>query len=145
MINIRPFQSDDVKDLTELMRDLGYPTAVNKMINRMKAIHEIPLYATFVAVLDGTVAGMIGTRDVYYYEEDGFATQISLLVTKSEYQGRGIATKLIHHIEEIAIKNGANCLQLTSGIKPERERAHRFYKAMGFEVTGYRFVKKLNQ
>ncbi|GGD81122.1 GNAT family N-acetyltransferase [Paenibacillus nasutitermitis] len=143
MIIVRPFQQDDVRDLTELMSDLGYPTAVDKMLNRMKTINEIQLYATFVAVMDGTVAGMIGARDVYYYEEDGFATQISLLVTKSEYQGRGIATKLIQYVEERAIKNGANCLQLTSGIKPERERAHQFYKARGFKVTGYRFVKKL--
>ncbi len=29
------------------------------------------------------------------------------------------------------------------GIKPERVKAHEFYKANGFEITGYRFVKRL--
>jgi len=36
-----------------------------------------------------------------------------------------------------------NVLHLTSGIRPERERAHAFYQKRGFQVTGYRFVKKL--
>jgi ribosomal protein S18 acetylase RimI-like enzyme len=143
MITIRPFQSIDLDDLTELMSDLGYPTTVEKMKNRMELINTVPKHSTYVAVMHEKVVGMIGIRDVYFYEEDGIATQISLLVMKSDFEGRGIGKKLVRFVEDLAIKNGSNCLLLTSGIKPERERAHHFYKAIGFEVTGYRFVKKL--
>jgi hypothetical protein len=43
------------------------------------------------------------------------------------------------------VERGANNLYLTSGNKPERKKAHELYKRMGFEITGYRFVKKINK
>ena len=49
----------------------------------------------------------------------------------------------IRYAEEWALKHKSNVLFLTSGMKPERIRAHQFYKNRGFEITGYRFVKKL--
>ena len=32
---------------------------------------------------------------------------------------------------------------LTSGIRPEREAAHRFYEALGYERTSYHFHRTL--
>jgi GNAT superfamily N-acetyltransferase len=96
-----------------------------------------------MAIMDGQVVGMVGCRDIYYYEDDGFVIQISLLVTKRELQGQGIGTALITFVEQWAVDRGANNLYLTSGNKPERKKAYELYKRMGFEITGYRFVKKL--
>jgi GNAT superfamily N-acetyltransferase len=144
MIKIRLYSQDDLVSLTELMADLGYPTSIDKMRRRMEFIEAVPLYHTFVAVINEQVVGMMGIRQVYYYEEDGLVTQISALVTKEGFQGQGIGSALVKHVEEWAIKQESNCLYLTSGIKPERVKAHEFYKALGFEVTGYRFVKKLD-
>jgi GNAT superfamily N-acetyltransferase len=115
------------------------------MRKRMKNIEKISLYHTFVALKDNQIVGMIGCRDVFYYEGDGFVTQISLLVTKKEYQGLGIGRVLVSFVEDWARKKGSNGLFLTSGIKPEREKAHKFYKDIGFEANGYRFVKNLNE
>ncbi|TBL76001.1 GNAT family N-acetyltransferase [Paenibacillus thalictri] len=145
MMEIRPYIPGDDGDLTELMADLGYPTTMDKMIQRMEVISATPHCYTFVAVKDGAVVGMIGCRDIYYYEEDGVVTQISILVTKQELQGQGIGKALVTFAEQWAREKGSNALYLTSGIKPERERAHAFYKRMGFAVTGYRFVKPLKQ
>jgi len=50
---------------------------------------------------------------------------------------------LINFIEEWAIACGSRTIVLTSGIKEERKAAHEFYKSIGFEITGCRFVKKL--
>jgi GNAT superfamily N-acetyltransferase len=134
---------NDLESITELMSDLGYPTSIEMMTNRMKKIKELSLYHTFVALIDKKIVGMVGCRDVFYYEDDGFVTQISLLVTKKEYQKQGIGRALVTFVEEWASKKGSNGLFLTSGIKPEREKAHKFYKDLGFDVNGYRFVKKI--
>jgi GNAT superfamily N-acetyltransferase len=142
-ILIRPYQSIDLIAITELMSDLGYPTTTEDMQKRMEKIESLSDYHTFVAEREGQVAGMIGTRDVYYYEGDGLVTQISLLVVKSELQGHGIGRALLRFVEEWAKQNGASSLYLTSGMKPERLRAHAFYQQAGFVTNGYRFVKPL--
>lgn len=142
MIIIRPYQESDITAMTELMGDLGYPTNAEQMKNRMNIIEAIPGSFTYVADLEGKTVGMIGISQLYAYEEDGFVTQINLLVTKKEYEGQGIGTALICFVEAWANERGSTMLYLTSGIKPERIRAHEFYKARGFEVTGYRFIKK---
>jgi len=92
MIQIRPYTSDDVESLADLMSDLGYPTTVDKMKLRMRHIAEESNYYTYVAAIDEKVVGMIGIRSTFYYEEDGTATRISVLVTKKQYEGQGIGT-----------------------------------------------------
>lgn len=144
MIEIRPYQPEDVDALTELMAELGYPSTVDKMRQRMEKMESIPLYYTFVAVIHSQVVGMVGVRELFYYEDDGTVTQISALVTRHDYQGQGIGRALVHYVEEWAAQRESNGLVLTSGIKPERARAHEFYKALGFDVTGYRFVKQIS-
>lgn len=145
MINIRTYCKEDLTSITELMYDLGYPTTVERMRKRMSIIENIPLQFTFVATREERVVGMMGIRQIYSYEEDGITTQISLLVTKKEYEGQGIGRSLVGFAEEWALGRGSNVLYLTSGIRPERIRAHEFYKSIGFDTTGYRFVKKLER
>lgn len=140
---IRKCQPNDLEGLTELMVDLGYPTDLEKLGERLDKIHSTPMYSTFVAELNDNVVGMIGVRQLHSYENDEVVTQISALVTKSEYQGRGVGKALVSFVEEWAVSIGSTVLVLTSGIKEERMKAHNFYNSIGFEVTGYRFVKRL--
>lgn len=144
-MKIRPYQSDDLVSLTDLMVDLGHPTDQESLKPRMGNIQSNPMYGTFIAEMDGKAVGMIGVRQLYGYEHDHVVTQISALVTKSEYQGMGIGTSLVRYVEEWAKSKGSSFLVLTSGIKENRKKAHQFYESIGFEVTGYRFVKKINE
>jgi GNAT superfamily N-acetyltransferase len=143
MTVIRPYRPSDLEAMTELMADLGYPTTMENMAVRMAAMEANPDYFTFVLEAAGQVAAMIGVRQMYFYEGDGLTTCISALVTRSSEQGKGHGKQLIRFIEGWAREMGSGSLNLTSGIKPEREVAHAFYKKMGFEITGYRFVKQL--
>jgi len=141
---IRSFHPNDLESLCELMVDLGYPSDLENLRKRMEKIQTNPMYFTFVAEIDEKVVGMIGVRQLYSYENDDVVTQVSALVTKSEYQGRGIGKALMRFVEDWAVSNGSTVIVLTSGIKENRLKAHEFYKSIGFEVTGYRFIKKLN-
>lgn len=143
MITIREYVPSDLESLTELMEELGYPSSVEDMENRMKRIESIPNYYTYVATVNDIVVGMIGVRFNYTYTSNKIKTQISALVTKKEYQGQGVGKALINYIEEFTKNKGSDFLYLTSGIKEERVHAHDFYKKNGFEITGYRFVKRL--
>ncbi|WP_442601826.1 GNAT family N-acetyltransferase [Paenibacillus sp. KN14-4R] len=144
MIQIREYLSSDLESLTELMTDLGSPSTIEDMKNRMELIGLNPYYFTFVATINEKVVGMIGVRLNSTYTSNKFKTQISSFVTKKEYQGQGVGKALINYIEEWTRNKGSDFLYLTSGIKEERISAHEFYKNRGFNVTGYRFVKRLN-
>ncbi|MFM9279152.1 GNAT family N-acetyltransferase [Paenibacillus sp. p-8] len=144
-IVIREYEPSDVEELALLMGDLGYPTTAGQMKARMEQFGRSSSSHTWIADLEGRVAGMAGCKDVLYYESDGFAVQISAFVVKKEYQGRGIGRELIRFVEKWAAERAAHTLFLTSGLKPERVLAHDFYQKNGFEVTGHRFVKRLGE
>lgn len=144
MTVIRHYKMEDLQEVVELIEDLGYPTTLSKMENRMKHISQLPLYTTFVAEENGSVVGMIGLREVYTYEHSSPVVQISLLVTSNSVRGKGIGKKLIQHAEVFAKARGSLFIFLTSGTKPERKVAHAFYKKEGFEINGYRFTKVLD-
>jgi Acetyltransferases len=143
MIVVRAYSVDDLDAVAELMTELGYPVTRAQMRSRMEAIGSHPDYATLVAELDGEAAGLVGLRLLYGYEYDQPIAQISTLVTKAAYRGRGIGKALIRHAEKWAAERGAAAIVVTSGNRPDREAAHRFYHHMGFAVTGLRFAKKL--
>jgi GNAT superfamily N-acetyltransferase len=140
---IRAYIPDDIDDLTVLMEELGYPTNPEILRRRMDTIENSSLYHTFVADNGNEVVGMIGIKKILTYEVDEVVVQISALVTKKHHQRKGIGKALIQYVEEWSKRNGAELLVLTSGNKEERKKAHEFYKNIGFEITGYRFVKRL--
>ncbi|MFD0697692.1 GNAT family N-acetyltransferase [Paenibacillus sp. GCM10027628] len=143
MLVIRQFSFQDLDVITELMGDLGHPTTKELMLKRMEVISSNPMYCTFVAEIEGNVVGMVGLRQLYTYEGDNVAGQISVLVTKAEYRGKGVGKALIKQAETWAKEHGANVIVLTSGSRPEREEAHEFYKHLGFTVSGLRFTKRV--
>lgn len=51
-----------------------------------------------------------------------------------------LGKQLMKHAEELAEKNNCVGTWLIRGFGRE-EQAHVFYKALGYETTGYRFVK----
>jgi GNAT superfamily N-acetyltransferase len=140
---IRDYKMNDIAGLCDLMNDLGYPTNLESMKNRMGLIQSNSMYFTFVAEVNDEIIGMIGVRQVYSYENDGLSTQISALVVKKEFQGKGIGKRLVGFVENWALMRRSKVLFLTSGLREERLATHEFYKSIGFQITGYRFVKKI--
>jgi GNAT superfamily N-acetyltransferase len=139
---VRAYEAADLEVVASLMEDLGYPTTTDEMQRRMDVILSNPFYHTFVAELEGQAVGLIGIRLSTNYEVDDVVTYISALVVRKELQGQGIGKQLIRYVEDWSIHNGSNLLYLTSGIKEERKAAHELYLKLGFEITGYRFVKR---
>lgn len=137
---IRNYHTNDLESLSDLMVDLSHPSELENLRKRIEKIELNPMYVTFVAEINGTVVGMVGARQLFSYEYDEIVTQISALVMKREYQGQGIGKGLVSFVEDWAVSNGSTIIVLTSGIKENRIKAHNFYKSIGFEVTGYRFV-----
>lgn len=50
LVEIRKYNFDDIKQFTDLMPDLGYPSSLDEMKVRMKRIESNPNYYTFVLI-----------------------------------------------------------------------------------------------
>ena len=105
MIEIRRYQPSDCNDIAALMDELGYPVSLEDMKQRMHNIEASSSYHTFIALIDGIVAEMVGIRLVWNYESNNAATQISTIVTKSIYRGQGVGTRFIQFVEQWAIEH----------------------------------------
>lgn len=142
-IKVRAATPLDVEELARLMAELGYPTTSEKMAARLERVSDRQDYATFVADEDGAIAGMIGlfvSPTLYRDDLDGV---ISALVVSSDFRGRGIAGLLIDHGERWLYDRGARLVSVKPSTR--REDAHRLYKRCGYEHTGLRFTKVLEE
>ena len=75
--------------------------------------------------------------------DDYPCARIMALVVASEHRGRGVGRAPISAAEIWARQRGAGDVMLTT--HKRRTGAHRFYRSMDYEATGYRFVESLGQ
>jgi GNAT superfamily N-acetyltransferase len=138
---IRQAEAGEAGRVAELMTELGYPTTVESMTERLAQILSDPDYLTLVADTNAGVAGVAGARLGRYYEKDGRYVQLVVLSVASTARGRGIGAQLVEAVERWAATNGARDVVVTSAL--HRAEAHGFYERRGYLRTGFRFVKPL--
>jgi GNAT superfamily N-acetyltransferase len=139
---IRDATIDDAERVAQLMTELGYPTTVEAMTDRLGAIVADPNYATFVADAGACVVGVAGATLGKYYENDGVYCQLLVLSVSSTARGQGTGTRLVETVERWAASQGARAIVVNSAL--HRGDAHGFYERRQYARTGYRFVKQLN-
>ena len=140
-LSIRDAKLSEAPELAVLMCELGYETKRAEMERRLKLILSNPAYRTFVAVMDGSVCGMIGTLTYPSYEHNDASGRILALVTSSTARRRGIGRALIATAEKDFAQRGIRRVALDTRLT--REDAHKFYESLSYERNGWRFVKQL--
>jgi GNAT superfamily N-acetyltransferase len=142
-VTVRDAQINDVCDLAELMGVLGYPTTEEQMRYRLDKILSDSSFRTFVAEDANRVVGFIGVQRSVVYEMDGEFLQVCAISVLPAYQKSGIGRRLMEAAEAWARECGCIKVTLTSG-NQRVHTAHPFYRKLGYEQTGVRFVKTLH-
>lgn len=140
---IRDARDGDAEALARLMRDEGYPTSTEEMRSRFARISAHPYYDTLVAERGGRVVGALGMTVGHLYERNEDHAQIVALVVDPKHRARGAGRALVEAAENRARRWGVRQIVLSSGV--DRAEAHRFYGAIGYEATGYRFSRSLEK
>ena len=138
---IRDAKLSDAPALAGLMCELGYQTTTAEMRQRLKSILSDAHYRTFVAAIEGRVCGMIGTFALPSYEHNDLSGRILVLVTSSTSRRGGIGRALIAAAERDFAQKGIKRIAVNTRLS--RQDAHKFYEALGYERSGWRFVKQL--
>lgn len=137
---IREAVRGDAAALAALMGELGYPVMPEALWARIERMAS-PLHRTFVAEIDGRMAGFVGCSGLAIYESDVPTCWIMALSVAGPYRRHGIGRALLDAVERWCVERGLRDIRLHSG--NARGDAHFFYEACGFDRAGFRFKKSL--
>jgi len=141
-LTIRAAEMNDATPLAQLMCELGYETTKSEMQMRLEPIVADERLRTFVAVCDGNVCGMISTLIYPSIEHNDLSGRIVALVIMSTMRRRGIGRALITTAEKDFAERRIRRVALNTQLA--REDAHKFYESLGYERSGWRYVKQLS-
>jgi N-acetylglutamate synthase-like GNAT family acetyltransferase len=142
-MEMRKARIDDAAGIAELLVQLGYPAEEAAVRGRLERLERSEADATWVAVADGELIGLVGIHVAQVLAYDGDAANVSEIVVDDRCRRRGIGARLMQVAEEEARRRGCVVLFLTTAER--RKDAHAFYRRLGFEETGRRFAKSLDQ
>jgi GNAT superfamily N-acetyltransferase len=141
---IRKALTDDVLAIQLLFQELtGSSISSDDVLNRLRFVEQSPLDTLFVYEENKNISGLLAFRIRENIEENSRYGEISVLVVHPEFRDKGIGRKLMEYAEQLAQEQNCIGTWLVSGFGRE-EKAHTFYTSLGYETTGYRFVKRFH-
>jgi GNAT superfamily N-acetyltransferase len=91
----------------------------------------------FIAIEDNEAIGFLEIHKVPRFRTSKYYGEIEGMFVMEEYYGKGVAKELMKLAYNWAKEQKFDCVRLYSGF--ELERAHAFYKKMGFDEAGITF------
>lgn len=139
----RPAVPTDAPAVVDLLVALGYPLPLGTVQERITRLSRSREDLVAVVTEDGVdVVGVVSAHVVPRFggPSQGFV-RITALSVAPDRSRAGIGRRLTGFVEYFARVRGCDLVEVTSGRRPERAAAHRFYPALGFEDTSDRSVR----
>ncbi|WP_283214754.1 GNAT family N-acetyltransferase [Paenibacillus sp. HWE-109] len=137
---IREATSKDCLALSRLMTQLlNREITEDIMKDRIDFVAQSPFDSLYVYEED-QIMGTLGFRIRENIEDIARYGEISVIVVDNEAKRKGVGRILMKYAEDLAFQNQCKGTWLVTGNKRINE-AHKFYKELGYEDTGVRFVK----
>ena len=141
MLSMRKAEKEDLDSLCSLMTELaGHTLSIEGMPDRLEHVEKSDIDFLFVCEEDDRILGLLGFRLRVNLEEVSKFGEISAIVVRPESRKKGIGRYMMDYADELARDLGCKGMWLVSGFAREEE-AHKFYKRLGYEINGYRFVR----
>lgn len=137
----RSADSVEVTQLAALLTTLGYPTTVEQLASRLRAIEPSVRREDVTVLVAARGAEVMGLATVHLYSVihvDDRRAQLTALVVGDAFRRHGIGRSLVMAAAEWARAGGSANLTLTTAL--HRAEAHAFYERLGFAFTGRRYV-----
>ena len=142
-MTIREAGSEDAPALARLLAELGYPDELEHVAGRVARFAADPSSRFLVAEDGGAPVGLASASVIPLAHEDGSWCRLSALVVAEARRRAGVGRVLVEAVEAFARERGCDLVEVTSGERAEREAAHGFYAALGYEEVSCRFLKEV--
>lgn len=136
-IIIRKALREDVPSILTLMDQLGYPQPLELLQTQFEFFSKQDGYEIFLADKAGTIVGQVAWSRSYLFVSPSSRIYIEGLVVDKNLRGSGIGRKLMKKAEEYAQQISPCIIDLTSGLRREKDGSHDFYKSFGYHNDGY--------
>ena len=139
-LRIREADAVDSEALAGLVSAFS-PTSADQIAERLPLLAragERPL----VARLGDKVVGLITWHVTPVLHRPKPVGRITYLAVDERLRKQGIGRKLVEAVEARVARRGCGAIEVTSNVK--LGGAHKFYRALGFERTSYRFGKPID-
>ena len=140
---IRELHVDDLSQLVELCLQLERPASLAELTERFAELSASPGQVVFVAAQpDGTVLGWLHVQQRPALHTARSAA-VHALVVGAAHRRLGCGRALMAQAETWA--RGRQCRELVLRSALDRKEAHRFYAALGYDLssTSYKFTRRL--
>ena len=137
MIEIRTAFSSDIPEILPLLAQLGYPASKSDFEQRFNEFLSLDGYGVLIASQDGKIAGVIAWSKSKLFVVDKIRFHIEGLIVDEKCRGKGVGQKLVRAMEELLRGARPSIIDLTSGLRREKDKTHEFYKKLGYHNEGY--------
>jgi GNAT superfamily N-acetyltransferase len=132
---VRPAVAADAHPVAALLEDLGYRLPVETVHRRLQQ------FATsaddIIAVVDEQSEQVVGVISAHVVpllaEADPGFIRITAVSVAPRTRRMGVGRRLVEFVEYVAQTRGISLLEVSSGRRPERQAAHRFYSSLAFQ------------
>ncbi len=131
-ILIRKIAPTDAEAAAQLSAELGYPTELEVIRERINIVSSSSDRVVYVACFSNAIVGWIDVAVVHHFATGAYG-EIGGLIVSSTYRSGGIGRKLITEAERWVADRGMTRMIVRSRIS--REAAHRFYLREGYSMT----------
>lgn len=140
-VEIRKIRESDYEAVMHIWNDvLDVPVTYETLCETYSIMDTDGRYCTFVADIDGIIAGLVTAVHVLAIGHPGGYIKMNGLGVLPEYRGQGLGRMLLEEVERFAVERGAPYVGLASGLR--RTDAHEFYEHLGYQKNSYWFRKE---
>lgn len=140
---IRSANIQDTTAIVSLLDQLGYPTKLDELLDKVRQLLKHPDHVLCVYEQDSTVLAVMSIHFVPQLALTGEFAVISYLAVDASARSLGIGKALEEHCAWIAKARNCDRIQLHCNIR--RTDAHRFYERQGYEESRKYFSKRLKK
>ena len=141
-VQIRQATIADAGAVAGLLGQLGYPTEIAEVPQRIERMMGNHRAAVLLAQRGDTVVGLATVHVLSVLNRPRDVAWLTALVVDESVRGSGVGRRLVEAVEEFARQSGCERLSVTT--QEHRADARRFYARMGWEPTGRRFGKTVS-
>lgn len=129
VLRLRAARPDDAAEIARLADELGYPTSVSDMHERLGML--LPQQRNHVVVAEGScgLLGWIAVERRLTLESGERIEIIGLVVGAAARQG-GVGRRLVAGAEQWAVAQGFDAIGVRSNVA--RDESHPFYECLGY-------------
>jgi ribosomal protein S18 acetylase RimI-like enzyme len=140
-VTLRPARETDAEQVASLLTELGYPSTVSSVKDRLDRAQQSKTSHCLVAEDVDEVIGLMSAELIPYFPTGTTVCRVTSLVVASQHRCRGVGDMLMAAAAAFAHEHQCSGIELTSAER--RVDAHRFYERLGFSRTGLKLFRAL--